>query len=66
MEEPCGLVGVDVVAAENGTSPRHIRHLVYTRRIPFVRVGGLIRFERAELARWRAENSIPVGGEDEQ
>ena len=44
------------------TTERHIRHLVTTLRIPFLKVGGLIRFDPDAIDAWLAEQAVPIGG----
>jgi len=39
-----------------GTTVRHIDRLVYERRIPFVKVGGLIRFDIGDLDKYIKAN----------
>ncbi|MGI8663821.1 MAG: helix-turn-helix domain-containing protein [Acidimicrobiales bacterium] len=46
------LLDINGVANLLGTSVRHVRRLVAERRIPFVRVGHLIRFDPDEIAAW--------------
>lgn len=46
------LINLATVAEHLGVTQRHIRRLIAERRIPFLRVGRLIRFEPAELAAW--------------
>lgn len=46
----------DVVACL-ATSERNIRHLVETRRIPFVRVGRHIRFDLDQIDVWLDEHT---------
>lgn len=46
------LLDIDAVAAQLGTSVRHIRRLVQERRIPVVRVGRLVRFDPVDLDAW--------------
>lgn len=46
-----------------GTSRRHLARLVTERRIPFVRVGGKVRFEPGALAGWIAANRVDVAEE---
>lgn len=54
------LISKQVVAKRFGTSIRHIDHLVATRRIPFVKVGGLIRFDPADIEAWIEANRVEV------
>lgn len=48
-----------------GCSERHIRSLIYHRRIPFVKLGpaknSAVRFRVSEIARWIEQNSTEVG-----
>ncbi len=46
------LVGIDAVAARLGVQVRHVRRLVFERRIPFLKWGHLLRFDPAEIERW--------------
>lgn len=44
------------------TTERHVRSMVYHRRIPFVKVGAYLRFDRAELEQWLDAQSVPADG----
>lgn len=46
------LLDVDGVAAHLNISVRHVRRLVFERRIPYLKVGNLLRFDPAEVAVW--------------
>ncbi|MGH9230222.1 MAG: helix-turn-helix domain-containing protein [Acidimicrobiales bacterium] len=46
------LVDIDAVAAYLGVSVRHVRRLVFERRIPFIKWGHLLRFDLDEIATW--------------
>lgn len=46
------LVDIDTVAGHLGVSVRHIRRLIDERRIPFVKVGRLVRFDVDVIAEW--------------
>ena len=46
------LLTIEQLAEQLGTSTRHIRRLVAEHRIPFLKVGWLIRFDAAEVADW--------------
>lgn len=56
------LLDIDQLAKHLGTSHRHIRRLIAERRIPYVKVGRLIRFDPAEIATWLDESRQPMGG----
>lgn len=46
------FITIEELAARLGTSTRHIRRLVAERRIPYVKVGRLVRFDPADIAAW--------------
>ena len=46
------LLDIEQLAEHLGTSHRHIRRLIAEKRIPYVKVGRLIRFDPAEIAAW--------------
>ncbi len=52
------LLDISQLADHLGTSHRHIRRLIAERRIPYVKVGRLIRFDPAEIAAWIDESRI--------
>ena len=55
------LFDVPSTAAYLDTTERHVRNMVYNRRIPFVKVGALLRFRQADLDGWIAANTTPAG-----
>jgi excisionase family DNA binding protein len=46
------LVDIDAVAVRLGVQVRHVRRLVYERRIPFIKWGHLLRFDPTEIESW--------------
>lgn len=46
------LLDITATATQLGTSVRHIRRLVAEKRIPYLKVGHLVRFDPEELANW--------------
>jgi excisionase family DNA binding protein len=56
------LLDITQLAEHLGTSQRHIRRLIADRRIPYVKVGGRIRFDPHEIRSWIDEARRPVGG----
>jgi excisionase family DNA binding protein len=52
------LLDLEEVARHLSTSPRHIRRMVFERRIPYVKVGRFVRFVAADLARWLDEQRV--------
>ena len=52
------LFDVEGVAAYMATSTRHVRRLVQDRRIPFLKVGGLLRFRRVDVDAWLDEHRV--------
>lgn len=46
------LIDISQVAEELGVSVRHVRRLVSERRIPYLKWGHLLRFDRQDLDEW--------------
>ena len=46
------LVDIPAVAERLGVSERFVRRLVFERRIPYVKVGRLVRFDPAAVEQW--------------
>ena len=46
------LVSINDVADQLGVDVRHVRRLVYEKRIPYIKWGHLLRFDPAEIATW--------------
>ena len=55
------LLTIDQVAEHLGTSRRHLRRLIAERRIPYVKVGRLIRFDPDEITAWLDAGRHPTG-----
>lgn len=53
------LLDIPELAKRLGTSQRHIRRLIADRRIPYVKVGRLVRFDPDEIAAWLDEGRRP-------
>lgn len=56
---PEALWAIEEVAARLGVPVRHVRRLVAERRIPFIKWGHLLRFDRAELEDWLNSARFP-------
>lgn len=52
------MLDIRAAAEHLGTSERHMRRLVADRRITFVKVGGRIRFRRADLEKFIEANTV--------
>jgi excisionase family DNA binding protein len=46
------LLDIDGLATRLGVSARFVRRLVEERRVPFVKVGRLVRFDPVEVEAW--------------
>lgn len=46
------LLTIDQLAEQLGITVRHVRRLIAERRVPYVKVGRLVRFDPAEIADW--------------
>jgi excisionase family DNA binding protein len=53
-----GLLDIEELAVRLGVSVRYIRRLVAERRIAYVKVGHLVRFERQAVDLWIEDNRI--------
>lgn len=53
-----GLLGVEDLAARLGVSSRYVRRLVAERRIAYLKIGHLLRFEPDVVDRWIEGNRI--------
>jgi len=54
------LLDVGAVAQHLGVDVRHVRRLVFERRIPYIKWGHLLRFDPDEIARWLEANRRPA------
>jgi excisionase family DNA binding protein len=52
------LLTVDELAEHLGVNVRHIRRLIAERRVPYLKVGRLIRFDPADVASWLARSRV--------
>jgi excisionase family DNA binding protein len=52
----------DEAAAYIGCTPQTLRVWVSRRKVPFVRIGRLVRFRRHDLDVWMDQNLVPAGG----
>ena len=57
--EPIGLLDVHALAERLGVTPRFIRRLVHERRVPFLKLGKFVRFDRREIDEWIDECRRP-------
>ncbi len=46
------LLTIDQLDEQLGITVRHVRRLIAERRIPYLKVGGLVRFDPADIATW--------------
>lgn len=54
------LLNIKEVADYTGLSPHTLYTMVSQRRIPFVKLGRLTKFDRYEIDRWIASKSVKV------
>ena len=52
------LLTIDQLAERLGVSLRHIRRLIAERRVPYLKVGWLVRFDPAEITAWLDRNRV--------
>jgi len=54
------LLDVDEVADRLHITERHVRRLVFERRIPFLKIGSLLRFDPEEVEGWLSTLRVDV------
>lgn len=54
---------ITAVAERLSVTERHVRRLVFERRIPFIKWGHLLRFDPDEIDQWLDDARIGVTGE---
>jgi len=54
------LIDVNELASRLGVQVRYVRRLVAERRIPYVKLGHLIRFESNEVEAWIDRARVPA------
>lgn len=52
------LLDVSSIARRMGVNVRYVRRLVAERRIPYYKVGHLLRFDPVEVEHWLAERRV--------
>jgi excisionase family DNA binding protein len=55
------LLTMEEVAERLGTTPRHVRRLVFERRIAYRKLGRYVRFHPDDVAEYVAGTRIPAG-----
>jgi excisionase family DNA binding protein len=58
------LLTIDQLAERLGVTERYIRRLVAERRVPYRKLGKLVRFADHEIAEWLDTTRRPQGGHD--
>jgi excisionase family DNA binding protein len=58
-ELPAGLLTVDQAAAVLNVAPKTLRNWCSLRAIPFLRVGGCLRFDGDALKQWLEARAVP-------
>jgi excisionase family DNA binding protein len=54
------LLDVEAVADRLSVSVRHVRRLVFERRIPFLKIGSLLRFDPEDVEGWLSTLRVDV------
>jgi excisionase family DNA binding protein len=52
------LLTIEELADHLGVNVRHIRRLIAERRVPYMKVGRLVRFDPADVAVWLARTRV--------
>jgi excisionase family DNA binding protein len=53
------LLTIDQLAERLGITVRHVRRLVAEKRLPYYKVGRLVRFDLAEITTWLGTRRVP-------
>lgn len=57
------LLDINELADYLSVTPKAVRHMVYRRQIPFLRLGPKrVRFDLAEIDAWLADQRVEVAG----
>jgi excisionase family DNA binding protein len=59
---PAPLLDIEGLAARLGVSSRFVRRLVEERRVPFHKIGRLVRFDPAEVELWIHASKVESDG----
>lgn len=54
------LLSIEGGAEALGVTPRMIRRLTASRRLPFIKVGRLVRFREADIGRFVDASTVPA------
>ncbi len=54
------LLTIDQLAERLGITERHVRRLVAEKRVPYLKVGRLVRFDPSEIAKWLRDSAHPA------
>jgi len=55
------LLTIEQLADHLGVTVRHVRRQIAERRVPYIEVGRLVRFDPAEITRWIDGSRHPEG-----
>jgi excisionase family DNA binding protein len=55
------LLTIDQLAEHLGITTRHVRRLIAERRVPYLKVGKLVRFDPGEIAGWLDGRRVTCG-----
>jgi excisionase family DNA binding protein len=58
VRQSAQLLDIEQVADLLSTTTRHVRRLVFERRISYVKVGRYVRFDPDDLVRWVDEQKV--------
>ena len=53
------LLSIEELSTRLGITVRHVRRLVAEKRVPYYKVGRLVRFDPAEIAQWLESRRVP-------
>jgi excisionase family DNA binding protein len=56
------LISIEQLAQRLSITVRHVRRMIAEKRVPYLKVGRLVRFDPDEIAKWLIASRRPVEG----
>ncbi|HWG74113.1 MAG TPA: excisionase family DNA-binding protein [Acidimicrobiales bacterium] len=63
IDNPPPLLTIDQLADRLCTTIRHVRRLIAERRVPYIKVGGRVRFDPEDIEGWLRASRRPLSAD---